>query len=106
MSASAYVWAATNAGLDLIAAHYYNSGLAAQVTVWPKPESLVYLLYVIKSPQSSVILPADHFLRAVSLLDFLSMLLCLPRLCILFCTAFFASGLLFDDVELCRPFVF
>ncbi|GKA62769.1 hypothetical protein Tco_0762288 [Tanacetum coccineum] len=38
-------------------------GLGAQVTVWSKPRGLVYLLYVIKSPQSSMILPADHVLR-------------------------------------------
>ncbi|GKA18161.1 hypothetical protein Tco_0697998 [Tanacetum coccineum] len=40
-------------------------GPEAQVIVWSKPEGLVYLLYVIKSPQSSMILPADHVLRAV-----------------------------------------
>ncbi|GKC50783.1 hypothetical protein Tco_1073528 [Tanacetum coccineum] len=34
--------------------------LEAQVIVWPKPESLVCLLYVIKSPQSSMILHGDH----------------------------------------------
>ncbi|GKD00431.1 hypothetical protein Tco_1170705 [Tanacetum coccineum] len=33
--------------------------------MWPKPGGLVYLLYVIKSPQSSMILPADHVSRAV-----------------------------------------
>ncbi|GKD74876.1 hypothetical protein Tco_1333158 [Tanacetum coccineum] len=37
----------------------------AQVIVWSKPGGLVYLLYVIKSPQSSMILHADHVLRAV-----------------------------------------
>ncbi|GJX88695.1 hypothetical protein Tco_0340709 [Tanacetum coccineum] len=40
-------------------------GPGAQVMVWSKPGGLVYLLYVIKSPQSSTILPADHVLRAV-----------------------------------------
>ncbi|GJX66824.1 gypsy type transposase [Tanacetum coccineum] len=40
-------------------------GPGAQVIVWSKPGGLVYLLYVIKSPQSSMILPADHVLRAV-----------------------------------------
>ncbi|GJX61604.1 hypothetical protein Tco_0294504, partial [Tanacetum coccineum] len=40
-------------------------GPEAQVIVWSKPGGLVYLLYVIKSPQSSMILPADHVLRAV-----------------------------------------
>ncbi|GKD09336.1 hypothetical protein Tco_1189021 [Tanacetum coccineum] len=40
-------------------------GPEAQVIVWSKPEGLVYLLYVIKSPQSSMILPADHVLCAV-----------------------------------------
>ncbi|GKD38879.1 hypothetical protein Tco_1259086 [Tanacetum coccineum] len=33
--------------------------------MWPKPGGLVYLLYVIKSSQSSMILPADHVSRAV-----------------------------------------
>ncbi|GKA13482.1 hypothetical protein Tco_0693128, partial [Tanacetum coccineum] len=33
--------------------------------MWPKPGGLVYLLYVIKSLQSSMILPADHVSRAV-----------------------------------------
>ncbi|GJR27209.1 hypothetical protein Tco_1103441 [Tanacetum coccineum] len=41
-----------------------------QVIVWPKPGGLVCLLYVIKSPQSSMILPADYVLRAVAVLDF------------------------------------
>ncbi|GKB64622.1 hypothetical protein Tco_0920808, partial [Tanacetum coccineum] len=40
-------------------------GPEAQVIVWSKPGGLVYLLYVIKSLQSSMILPADHVLRAV-----------------------------------------
>ncbi|GJZ29165.1 hypothetical protein Tco_0573812 [Tanacetum coccineum] len=40
-------------------------GPEAQVIVWPKPGGLVCLLYVIKSPQSSMILHADHVLRAV-----------------------------------------
>ncbi|GJY35099.1 hypothetical protein Tco_0420477 [Tanacetum coccineum] len=40
-------------------------GPEAQVIVWSKPGGLVYLLYVIKSPQSSMILPMDHVLRAV-----------------------------------------
>ncbi|GJV34313.1 hypothetical protein Tco_1394713, partial [Tanacetum coccineum] len=40
-------------------------GSEAQVIVWSKPGGLVYLLYVIKSPQSSMILHADHVLRAV-----------------------------------------
>ncbi|GJV47495.1 hypothetical protein Tco_1437707, partial [Tanacetum coccineum] len=33
--------------------------------MWPKPRGLVHPVYVIKSPQSSMILPADHVLRAV-----------------------------------------
>ncbi|GJR03295.1 hypothetical protein Tco_0526279 [Tanacetum coccineum] len=33
--------------------------------MWSKPGCLIYLLYVIKSPQSSMILHADHVLRAV-----------------------------------------
>ncbi|GJW21035.1 hypothetical protein Tco_0031657 [Tanacetum coccineum] len=33
--------------------------------MWPKPRGLVHLVYVIKSPQSRMILPADHVLRAV-----------------------------------------
>ncbi|GJV30860.1 hypothetical protein Tco_1391260 [Tanacetum coccineum] len=37
----------------------------AQVIMWPKPRDLVYPLYVIKSPQSSMMLPVGYFLRAV-----------------------------------------
>ncbi|GJR92890.1 hypothetical protein Tco_0265064 [Tanacetum coccineum] len=37
----------------------------AQMIMWPKPRGLVYPLYVIKSPQSSMILPVGYFLRAV-----------------------------------------
>ncbi|GJX51244.1 hypothetical protein Tco_0278089 [Tanacetum coccineum] len=33
--------------------------------MWPKPRGLVHPLYVIKSPQSRVILPVGYFLRAV-----------------------------------------
>ncbi|GKF64798.1 hypothetical protein Tco_0188246, partial [Tanacetum coccineum] len=33
--------------------------------MWSKLGGLVYLLYVIKSPQSSMILPVDHVLLAV-----------------------------------------
>ncbi|GJZ96365.1 hypothetical protein Tco_0668699 [Tanacetum coccineum] len=33
--------------------------------MWPKPRGLEHLVYVIKSPQSSMILLADHVLRAV-----------------------------------------
>ncbi|GJT95347.1 hypothetical protein Tco_1090865 [Tanacetum coccineum] len=40
-------------------------GPKARVIMWPKPRGLVHLVYVIKSPQSSMILPADHVLRAV-----------------------------------------
>ncbi|GKE37145.1 hypothetical protein Tco_1460550 [Tanacetum coccineum] len=40
-------------------------GPEAQVIMWSKPGGLEYLLYVIKSPQSSMILPADHVLHAV-----------------------------------------
>ncbi|GKD78418.1 hypothetical protein Tco_1341039, partial [Tanacetum coccineum] len=40
-------------------------GPKALVIMWPKPRGLVHPVYVIKSPQSSMILPADHVLRAV-----------------------------------------
>ncbi|GJV50105.1 hypothetical protein Tco_1440317 [Tanacetum coccineum] len=40
-------------------------GPKARVIMWPKPRGLVHPVYVIKSPQSSMILPADHVLRAV-----------------------------------------
>ncbi|GJW22122.1 putative ribonuclease H-like domain-containing protein [Tanacetum coccineum] len=40
-------------------------GPKARVIMWPKPRGLVHPIYVIKSPQSSMILPADHVLRAV-----------------------------------------
>ncbi|GJU12595.1 RNA-directed DNA polymerase, eukaryota [Tanacetum coccineum] len=40
-------------------------GPKARVIMWPKPRGLVHLVYVIKSPQSRMILPADHVLRAV-----------------------------------------
>ncbi|GJY39912.1 hypothetical protein Tco_0426276 [Tanacetum coccineum] len=40
-------------------------GFEARVIIHPRPGGLVYLLYVIKSSQSSMILPADHVLCAV-----------------------------------------
>ncbi|GJS27232.1 hypothetical protein Tco_0487852 [Tanacetum coccineum] len=40
-------------------------GPKARVIIWPKPRGLVYPVYVIKSLQSSMILHADHVLRAV-----------------------------------------
>ncbi|GKD31908.1 hypothetical protein Tco_1242686, partial [Tanacetum coccineum] len=33
--------------------------------MWPKPRGLVHPIYVIKSPKSSMILLADHVLRAM-----------------------------------------